>query len=95
MAVKNEMNRVLGHFCSHTSYIEPEESPEDGEMSEITLPSRHRIRNSTPGGMRPSTLPLGHGGSSYMAMEAHYGKTCWKHFILAVYYLYKINATVS
>ena len=33
-------------------------------MSETTLPSRHRIRNSSPGGLRPSTLPLGHGGSS-------------------------------
>ena len=32
-------------------------------MSELTLPSRHRIRNSNPGGLRPSTLPLGHGGS--------------------------------
>ena len=35
--------------------------PEDGEMNEMTLPSR--IRNSSPGGLRPSTLPLGHGGS--------------------------------
>ena len=29
-------------------------------MSEMTLPSRHRTRNSNPGGLRPSTLPLGH-----------------------------------
>ena len=29
----------------------------------MTLPSRHRIRNSNPSGMRPSTLPLGHRGS--------------------------------
>ena len=29
----------------------------------MTLSSRHRIRNSIPGGLRPSTLPLGHGGS--------------------------------
>ena len=29
----------------------------------MTLSSRHRIRNSGPGGLRPSTLPLGHGGS--------------------------------
>ena len=29
----------------------------------MTLPSRHRIRNSSPGGLRPSTLPLGHGSS--------------------------------
>ena len=32
-------------------------------MIEMTLSSRHRIRNSIPGGLRPSTLPLGHGGS--------------------------------
>ena len=30
-------------------------------MSEMTLPSRHRIRNSNRGGLRLSTLPLGHG----------------------------------
>ena len=30
-------------------------------MSEMTLPSRQRIRNSNPVGLRPSTLPLGHG----------------------------------
>ena len=29
----------------------------------MTLSSRHRIRNSSPGGLRPSTLLLGHGGS--------------------------------
>ena len=29
--------------------------PEDGEM---TQPSRPRIRNSDPGGLRPSMLPL-------------------------------------
>ena len=29
----------------------------------MTLSSRHGIRNSSPGGLRPSTLPLGHGGS--------------------------------
>ena len=33
----------------------------DTTMSEMTLPSRHRIRNSNPGCL--STLPLGHGGS--------------------------------
>ena len=37
---------------------------QDGEMSEMTLPSRHRIQNSNSGGLRSSTLPLGHGGSS-------------------------------
>ena len=29
----------------------------------MTLPSRHRIWNLGHGGLRPSTLPLGHGGS--------------------------------
>ena len=29
----------------------------------MTLSPRHRIRNSSPGGLRSSTLPLGHGGS--------------------------------
>ena len=32
-------------------------------MIEMTLSSWHRIRNSCPGGLRPSTLPLSHGGS--------------------------------
>ena len=32
-------------------------------MIEMTLSSRHRIRNTRPGGLRPSTLPHGHGGS--------------------------------
>ena len=27
-------------------------------MIEMTLSSRHRIQNSSPGGLRPSTLPL-------------------------------------
>ena len=56
----NEMNRALGHLCAQTGQGEP---PEDGEMNEMTLSSRHRIRNSSPGGLRPSTLPLGHGCS--------------------------------
>ena len=32
-------------------------------MSEMTLFSRHGIRNLSPGGLRPSTLPLDHKGS--------------------------------
>ena len=53
VVVLDEMNVVLG-LGEHC---------EDGEMNEMTLPSRHRIRNSYPGGLRPSTLPLGYGGS--------------------------------
>ena len=30
-------------------------------MGEMTLPSKRLIRNSSPGGLTPSTLPLGHG----------------------------------
>ena len=58
--IQNEMNRALGHYCAHTGETGPGEPPEDGEMSEMTLPSRHRTRNSNPGGLRPSTLHLGH-----------------------------------
>ena len=37
--------------------------PEDGEMNVMILPTRPGFRNSSPGGTRPSTLLLGHGGS--------------------------------
>ena len=37
--------------------------PDNGEMNEMTLPSRHRILNLSPGGLRSSTIPLGRGGS--------------------------------
>ena len=30
----------------------------DGEINETTLPSRHKIRNSSPGGLRLRTLSL-------------------------------------
>ena len=46
------MNRALGHFCAHTGKIGPEEPPEDGEMSEMTLPTRQGIRNSNTGGLK-------------------------------------------
>ena len=35
-----------GHVCVHIGYPGPGEPPEDDE---ITLPPRHRIRNSNPG----------------------------------------------
>ena len=37
MQNENEMKRVLSHFCAHTGQIGPGESPEDGEMTEMTL----------------------------------------------------------
>ena len=40
---------VLGHLCS--------------KLGQMTLPSRHKIQNTCPGGLRPSMLPLGLGGS--------------------------------
>ena len=54
------MNRALGHFYAHIGWIGPGEPPYDSEMSEMTLPSR---QNSKFKPWRPSTLPLGHGGS--------------------------------
>ena len=51
------------HFCALIRLTGTGESPEDGEMNEITLPSRHWIQSSSPGGVRPSTVPLSHGGS--------------------------------
>ena len=55
------------------------EPVEDGEMKEMKLASRHRIRNSRPGVLRPSTLPLGHGGSPqhkiFTSERGHFFKT--------------------
>ena len=36
------MNRALGHLCAHIGLTGPREPPEDGEMIEMTLSSRHR-----------------------------------------------------
>ena len=47
----------------------------------MTLSSRHRIRNSSPGGLRPSTLPLGHGGSpQYWLSHVDGGETFFVSF---------------
>ena len=43
-------------------------------MIEMTLSSRHRIRNSSPGGLRPSTLPLGHGGYPQYSFTRGWGR---------------------
>ena len=61
----NEITGVLGHLCAHIGYTGTGEPPADSKVNEMTLPFRHRIRNSSPGGLRPSTLPLGHGGSPH------------------------------
>ena len=50
-------------LCTYIGLIGPWKPPEDGEMSEMTLPLRHKIRNSRVGSLRPCTPPLGHGGS--------------------------------
>ena len=64
----NEMNVF---FCLVLS-IRP---GEDDKMNEMTLPSRHRIRNSNHGGLRLSSPLLGHGGSPqdwvYMVLTFH------------------------
>ena len=38
-------------------------APDISEMSEMTMPSRQRIRNSNHGCLRSSTLPLCHGST--------------------------------
>ena len=48
----NEINGDLGHLCMYRLSLAGE-----------TLPSRRMMRSSRPGDLRPSTLPLGHGGS--------------------------------
>ena len=62
----NEMNGVLGHLCAHIGQTGSGETPDDDEMNEMTLPSRHRIRNSSPGGLMPNMLPLRHRGSQQL-----------------------------
>ena len=54
----------LGHICAHSYRLTgPGEPPDYGKMNEMTVLYRHKIRNSSPGGLGPSTLLLGHGGS--------------------------------
>ena len=48
----------LGLLCVHICRTEPGEPPEDGVMNEVTLPFRHRIRNSSAGDLMPSTLSV-------------------------------------
>ena len=54
--------------CIHmhlVPYLKSQITPSaNDKMNKITLPSRHRIRNSSPGGLRSSTLPISRGGSS-------------------------------
>ena len=50
------------NYCTRPPALTgPGKPPEDDEMTQMNLPSRHRIRNSNPGGPKPSTLPLGLG----------------------------------
>ena len=72
----NEMNGVIGHLCARIGYTKPGEPPGDGEINEMTLPSWHRTRNSSSGGLTPSTPPLSHGGSpQYWIFTSERGKT--------------------
>ena len=53
------MNGFLIHLCAHSYRLNcARRPPEDGEINEITLPSRHRIKNLGPGGLRTSMLLL-------------------------------------
>ena len=68
--VKAGLNGVLGQLCAHIGWTGPWEPPEDGEMNEMTLPSKHMIVNSSSGGLRRCTLPLGHRGFPQYCMVA-------------------------
>ena len=46
----------------------------------MTLSSRHRIRNSSHGGLRPSTLPLGHRGSPQYWLSHVDGESTFKSY---------------
>ena len=39
------------------------EPHQDDEMNEMALPYKHRIQIANPGGLRSSSLLIGHGGS--------------------------------
>ena len=80
---RNEMNRALGHLWAHIGWTGTGEPPDDGEMNDMTLSSRHRIRNSSPGGLRPSTQPLGHGGSpQYTSLTRGWGRNIFVSYKL-------------
>ena len=36
------------------------QAPQKVDMNQMTLPSKHRIQNSSSGDLRPATLPIGH-----------------------------------
>ena len=66
---------ALCHLRAHIGSTGPGELAEDCEMNELTLPSRQIIQNSSPGGLRPSTLPLGHGGFlQYLFITSELGR---------------------
>ena len=62
-SVQNGMNGVLGHLCAHNRLNWARRTSWGWWDEWDALPSRRRIRNSSPGGLRPSTLPLDHGCS--------------------------------
>ena len=65
MEIKTELNEWMNkwgfrpHLCTYRLNWVRKTYP----VGEMTLPFRHMIRNSSSGGLRPSTLPLGRGGS--------------------------------
>ena len=42
--------RTLSHLCGHIDYTGPWKH-QDGERNQMTMSSRHRIRNSSPAGV--------------------------------------------
>ena len=64
----NEMQSI-GHKATFV-HIQAKLGQEDGEMSEMTLLSRQRIRNSNPGGLRQS---IGH-KATFVHIQAKLGQ---------------------
>ena len=61
MATTEHLQNEVVEPRIHLSILSP---PEDGEINEMTLPSRYRpFRSSSPDGLGPSTLPFGPRGS--------------------------------
>ena len=45
------------NICAHTGEAGPEYSAKYGNLNQTTLPCRHRVRNSSPGGLRREHTP--------------------------------------
>ena len=83
------MNVDLGHLCAHHRLHWARRTSWEwlAGWDDTALHIRDRIRNSSPVGMRPSTLPLGHVGfSQYWIFTSEQEKN---------FFLWNLNARVG